>query len=104
MIDTGLRISELVTLKMDDVHMDEGYLKVIGKGKKERIVPIGNQIADVSPLLEPVGWAEKTSYCCFRAIHSAIHLSVSTSLNSEAEVSPSPERRQRVALDLARSF
>jgi site-specific recombinase XerD len=27
---------------MDDVHMDEGYLKVMGKGKKERIVPIGN--------------------------------------------------------------
>ena len=42
LIDTGLRISELVNLKMDDVHMDEGYLKVMGKGKKERIVPIGN--------------------------------------------------------------
>jgi integrase/recombinase XerC/integrase/recombinase XerD len=27
---------------VDDVHMDEGYLKVMGKGKKERIVPIGN--------------------------------------------------------------
>jgi len=42
LIDTGLRIGELVSLKMDDVHMDEGYLKVMGKGKKERIVPIGN--------------------------------------------------------------
>jgi len=42
LIDTGLRISELVNLKMDDVHMDEGYLKVMGKGKKERIVPFGN--------------------------------------------------------------
>ena len=42
LIDTGLRIGELVHLKMDDVHMDEGYLKVMGKGKKERIVPIGN--------------------------------------------------------------
>ncbi|MFC2003477.1 tyrosine-type recombinase/integrase [Chloroflexota bacterium] len=42
LIDTGLRISELVNLKMDDVHMDEGYLKVMGKGKRERIVPIGN--------------------------------------------------------------
>jgi len=42
LIDTGLRIGELVNLKMDDVHMDEGYLKVMGKGKKERIVPIGN--------------------------------------------------------------
>jgi len=42
LLDTGLRIGELVNLKMDDVHMDEGYLKVAGKGKKERIVPIGN--------------------------------------------------------------
>ena len=42
LLDTGLRISELVNLKMDDVHMDEGYLKVMGKGKKERIVPVGN--------------------------------------------------------------
>ncbi|MFC1986394.1 tyrosine-type recombinase/integrase [Chloroflexota bacterium] len=41
LLDTGLRIGELVNLKMDDVHMDEGYLKVLGKGKKERIVPIG---------------------------------------------------------------
>ena len=43
LLDTGLRIGELVNLKMDDVHMDEGYLKVMGKGKKERIVPIGNK-------------------------------------------------------------
>jgi site-specific recombinase XerD len=42
LLDTGLRIGELVNLKVDDVHMDEGYLKVMGKGKKERIVPIGN--------------------------------------------------------------
>jgi len=42
LLDTGLRTGELVNLKMDDVHMDEGYLKVMGKGKKERIVPICN--------------------------------------------------------------
>ena len=42
LIDNGLRISELVNLKMDDVHMDEEYLKVMGKGKKERIVPFGS--------------------------------------------------------------
>ena len=34
LIDTGLRIGELINLKMDDVHLDEGYLKVMGKGKK----------------------------------------------------------------------
>jgi site-specific recombinase XerD len=42
LLDTGLRVGELINLKMDDVHMDEGYLKVMGKGKKERIVPMGN--------------------------------------------------------------
>ena len=42
LLDTGLRIGELINLKLDGVHMDEGYLKVTGKGKRERIVPIGN--------------------------------------------------------------
>ena len=41
LLDTGLRIGELVSLKMEDVHMNEGFLKVLGKGKRERIVPIG---------------------------------------------------------------
>jgi len=47
LLDTGLRIGELINLKMEDVHMDEGYLKVMGKGKKERIVPIGNNAQKV---------------------------------------------------------
>jgi len=42
LIDTGLRIGELVNLRMADVQMDGGLLKVMGKGKKERIVPIGS--------------------------------------------------------------
>ena len=42
MLDTGLRMGELINLKMDDVHMNEGLLKVMGKGKKERIVPMGS--------------------------------------------------------------
>lgn len=42
LLDTGLRIHELISLKMDDAHLDEGFLKVMGKGQKERIVPIGN--------------------------------------------------------------
>jgi site-specific recombinase XerD len=43
LLDTGLRIGELISLKMDDIHIDEGLMKVMGKGKKERMVPIGNK-------------------------------------------------------------
>jgi len=42
LLDSGLRIGELINLKMEDIHKDEGYLKVMGKGRKERIVPIGS--------------------------------------------------------------
>jgi site-specific recombinase XerD len=42
LLDTGLRMGELISLMMDDVHMNEGLLKVMGKGKKERIVPMGS--------------------------------------------------------------
>jgi integrase/recombinase XerD len=38
---TGLRVSELVNLSVDDLHLDRGFLRTIGKGSKERIVPIG---------------------------------------------------------------
>jgi len=43
LLDTGLRIGELISLKIDDIHIDEGLMKVMGKGKKERMVPIGNK-------------------------------------------------------------
>ncbi|WP_431242863.1 site-specific tyrosine recombinase XerD [Flavobacterium sp. P21] len=37
----GLRVSELVTLKISDLYFDEGFIKITGKGNKERFVPIG---------------------------------------------------------------
>jgi integrase/recombinase XerD len=37
----GLRVSELITLKISDLHLPEDYIKVTGKGNKERLVPIG---------------------------------------------------------------
>ena len=38
----GLRVSELVNLKISNLYMDVGYIRVTGKGDKERLIPIGN--------------------------------------------------------------
>lgn len=43
---TGIRASELVNLKLDDVYLRDRVLKVIGKGNKERIVPFTEQCRD----------------------------------------------------------
>ena len=40
---SGLRVSELVTLKISDVNFNAGFLKVMGKGSKERVVPINSR-------------------------------------------------------------
>jgi integrase/recombinase XerD len=42
MYSCGLRVSELVTLRFSDLHFDEGYISVIGKGNKQRLVPIND--------------------------------------------------------------
>src|SRR5262249_10165581 len=39
---TGLRVSELVGLRVEDVRLDAGYLRCLGKGSKERVVPLGS--------------------------------------------------------------
>ena len=39
----GLRVSELVNLQLSNIHFKEGYLKVTGKGDKERLAPIGGR-------------------------------------------------------------
>jgi integrase/recombinase XerD len=39
----GLRVSELTHLRLSDLFLDEGYIRVLGKGSKERLVPISNR-------------------------------------------------------------
>jgi integrase/recombinase XerD len=41
MYATGLRISEVIHLVLDNLYMEEGFLRIIGKGSKERVVPFG---------------------------------------------------------------
>ena len=37
---SGLRVSELVSIKIGDIHFDAGFIRVLGKGSKERVVPV----------------------------------------------------------------
>ena len=46
MYSSALRLSELSSLNLESIHYDSRYLKVIGKGKKERILPIGTKAFD----------------------------------------------------------
>ena len=45
--DCGLRVSELVGLRMSNVYVEEQYLQIIGKGNKERWVPIGGRALEL---------------------------------------------------------
>ncbi len=40
---TGMRVSELVDLKLESINLEVGYVRCIGKGSKERIVPVGKR-------------------------------------------------------------
>lgn len=41
LLDCGIRINEICGLSVENVHIDQGYIKVLGKGNKERVVPLG---------------------------------------------------------------
>jgi integrase/recombinase XerD len=43
---TGMRVSELISLRPSDINLDASYLTCTGKGDKQRIVPIGDEAAD----------------------------------------------------------
>lgn len=47
---TGLRVSELVSLKIEDINLDLGFVMTLGKGSKERTVPLGQS---------SIGWVRK---------------------------------------------
>ncbi|MBW1782566.1 MAG: site-specific tyrosine recombinase XerD [Deltaproteobacteria bacterium] len=43
---TGLRVSELIGLKVLDINLESGYVRTLGKGSKERLVPVGGKAID----------------------------------------------------------
>jgi integrase/recombinase XerD len=47
---SGLRVSELANLQLSDLHIDDGYIRVIGKGRKERVIPLARESAELLTL------------------------------------------------------
>jgi integrase/recombinase XerD len=43
MYGAGLRVSELIRMKLQDINLDANFIRVLGKGSKERLIPIGSQ-------------------------------------------------------------
>jgi len=43
---TGLRVTELIDLRVNNINLDAGFVRTMGKGSKERIVPMGSQAVD----------------------------------------------------------
>ncbi len=44
---SGLRVSELANLQLPNLHLDDGYIRVIGKGRKERVIPIAQDSSNI---------------------------------------------------------
>jgi site-specific recombinase XerD len=47
MLDTGLRVSEIANIFLFDLNLNDGYMKIMGKGAKERFVPIAKYVQSV---------------------------------------------------------
>jgi integrase/recombinase XerD len=66
---SGLRVSEMCSLQLGDLHFDERFLRCVGKGRKERVVPVGGEavkwvrryLEEVRPQLAP-GVQEQTVF------------------------------------------
>ena len=58
---TGLRVSELITLRINDLFFGEGYIRVVGKGDKQRIVPVGSVARDKIQLYMELRRPKRTS-------------------------------------------
>ena len=73
---SGLRASELADLTLEDLHFDLGVIRVLGKGQKERIVPLGHHaidaINDYVATLRPLLVAVKTTRA--KAAHNRVFL------------------------------
>lgn len=97
---TGMRVSELVTLRPGDVHLDASYLTCTGKGDKQRIVPVGDTatrwVARYAAESRPVLLAGRTSTRLFVNARGGVALTrvgfwkILTGYARQAGLSPAP--------------
>lgn len=67
MYAAGLRVSELCTMQLGDVNLESGFVQVLGKGDKRRVVPLGTPARKRIErwLLDRAGWAKPTEGALF---------------------------------------
>ena len=76
---TGMRVSELVELKLNQINLEMAYVRCIGKGNKERIVPLGQAAIDAVEYYWQHCMYEQQSYFISASLKiSALTLSKST--------------------------
>jgi integrase/recombinase XerD len=76
----GLRVSELCSLRRSWLHFSEGYIRVVGKGDKERLVPIGPEAEDIVFLNQRGGALSRVSVFNLvkqLAVRAGIHKTIS---------------------------
>ena len=63
MYATGLRVSELVSLTLDSVDLETGFVRCMGKGSKERVVPLGDSaVQSVKKYIEQGRWKASSAH------------------------------------------
>ena len=81
---TGLRISELISIKLDDINIDNKVIKVFGKGSKERYVLLGKEaLNSLSDYLNNIDTKSENSIFLYPAVNGNIdkHISQRTMFN-----------------------
>ncbi len=72
----GLRVSELVNLRMNDLFFKENYIRVIGKGDKQRLVPIGECAISSVESYFPIRWEILADAGNRRGKHTEVHAEI----------------------------
>ena len=73
MYATGMRVSELIGLNTDHLNLDRGFVRCLGKGSKERIIPVGEIAVQCNREYLNRGWAKLRKNTWEKAIYLNLH-------------------------------